>query len=145
MVTVCSKIVVPFDNSQLSKKALETAMALAMGNEQIELDVILVAPIIMPTTYYAAINIEAQREAQLAAARKIMDDVEQKIKELPNKTNTAILEGNPPEAIIGYVEDNGADLVVMGSRGLGGLKELFLGSVSHYVIQKAKCSVYIVK
>jgi nucleotide-binding universal stress UspA family protein len=145
MLTVCSKIVVPFDNSELNKKALKTAMALANENEQISLDVILVVPIIMPTTYYAAINVEAQRDAQFEAAGKIVDEVEQELKQLPNNTKTAVLEGNPPEAIIEYAEQNEADLIVMGSRGLGGLKELFLGSVSHYVIQKAKCSVYIVK
>ncbi len=145
MLTVCSKIVVPFDHSELSKKALETAIALAKENQQIQLDVILAVPVILPTTYYAAINVEAQREAQLAAAGKIMEEVEQKLTGLSNDTKTAILEGNPQEAIIEYIEQNGADLVVMGSRGLGGVKEFFLGSVSHYVIQKAKCSVYIVK
>jgi len=35
--------------------------------------------------------------------------------------------------------------VVMGSRGLSGLKEIFLGSVSHHVVQKSSCPVMIVK
>ncbi|MBF1324840.1 MAG: universal stress protein, partial [Megasphaera micronuciformis] len=40
---------------------------------------------------------------------------------------------------------NNADLIVMGSRGLGPLKGLFMGSVSSFVVTHAACPVMIVK
>lgn len=145
MLTVCSRIAVPFDNSDLSNRALETAIMLAKQDERIELDVLTVVNIPTSVAYYGAYNDDRIREAHLASAKEIMDGVEKKIKDLPNKTRTFVLEGNPAPIIVDFVKQNDSDLVVMGSRGLSGLKEMFLGSVSHYVVQKSTCPVYIIK
>ena len=69
----------------------------------------------------------------------------EELKTLPNKSKLMLLEGLPGQMIVEFVKEYDADLVVMGSRGLSGLKELFLGSVSHFVVQKAPCPVFIVK
>ncbi|XP_073018640.1 uncharacterized protein [Primulina eburnea] len=61
------------------------------------------------------------------------------------KANTSILEGDPKEMICEAAEEMHADLIVVGSRGLGKIKRAFLGSVSDYVIHHAKCPVLIVK
>jgi nucleotide-binding universal stress UspA family protein len=53
-----------------------------------------------------------------------------------------VLEGQPAEALLGASED--ADLVVVGSRGLGGFKRLMLGSVSDQVVHHATCPVLVV-
>lgn len=140
-----SKIVVPYDHSPLSKKALETAIMLAKQDKGIELDVITVVPANIPTTYYDALNVDEHREAQLKAAKKIVDELNAKLKVLANESKTIVLDGNPAEVILDFVDKNGVDLIVMGSRGLSGLKELFLGSVSHHVVQKAPCPVFIMK
>ncbi|MEW9668939.1 universal stress protein [Ammoniphilus sp. 3BR4] len=145
MLTVCSRIAVPFDNSDLSNRALETAIMLAKQDERIELDVLTVVNIPTSVAYYGAYNDDRIREAHLASAKEMMDGVEEKIKDLPNKTRTFVLEGNPAPIIVDFVKQNDSDLVVMGSRGLSGLKEMFLGSVSHYVVQKSTCPVYIIK
>lgn len=139
------KILVPYDHSALSKKALDTALMLAKQDEQIELDVITVVPVNIPTTYYEALNVESHHDEMMEAAQKIMDDIQTKLTGLPNKSKTEVLDGNPAEVIIEFAEKNDVDLIVMGSRGLSGLKELFLGSVSHYVVQKASCPVFIIK
>lgn len=145
MLTVCSRIAVPFDNSDLSKKALDIAIMLAKQHERIELDVITVISVPTNVVYYGAYNEDRIREAHIASAKEMMEEVEGKIKELPNKTRTFVLEGSPSHTIVDFIKQNDSDLVVMGSRGLSGLKELFLGSVSHYVVQKSTCPVYIVK
>lgn len=54
-------------------------------------------------------------------------------------------KGHPVEAIVRIADWENADLIVMGSRGLHGLKEFFLGSVSQGVLHHAPCSVLIVR
>lgn len=50
---------------------------------------------------------------------------------------------SPGEAIVEYAEKQGADLIVVGTRGLTGLKRALLGSVSRTVAEHAHCSVLI--
>lgn len=61
------------------------------------------------------------------------------------KTEYTQLCGNPGRKICELADTWGADLIVVGSRGLKGLKEMFLGSVSNYVTHHAPCSVLIVR
>lgn len=53
--------------------------------------------------------------------------------------------GDPTESIVEYANDHGADMIVMGSRGLGNLGGLLLGSVSHKVMQLAQCPCLVVR
>lgn len=61
------------------------------------------------------------------------------------KVSTEILAGPPARAILDEAERWRADLVVLGSRGLGSLERFLLGSVSKEVALDAKCSVEIVR
>jgi nucleotide-binding universal stress UspA family protein len=54
------------------------------------------------------------------------------------------LHENPADAILDVAEQVGADLIVVGSRGFGFTKRLFLGSVSTRLAHHAQCSVLIV-
>ena len=51
--------------------------------------------------------------------------------------------GKPGEAICQVTKDSGADLVVMGSRGMGAIRRTFVGSVSDYVLHHAHLPVII--
>ena len=53
--------------------------------------------------------------------------------------------GEPAAEIISEARDSNADLIVMGSRGLNGLKEIMLGSVGREVSEAASCPVLIVR
>ena len=62
------------------------------------------------------------------------------------KARTILKEGHPSHTIVSVACEEGFDMIVIGSRGLGGLKKVFLGSVSNAVIQEAEnCSVLTVK
>lgn len=53
--------------------------------------------------------------------------------------------GNSANVIISYAEENDMDLIVMGSRGLTDFEGLFLGSVTHHVLQRTCCPVLIIR
>ena len=62
-----------------------------------------------------------------------------------SKISTKIEQGDAGKRIVHAAKSEGADAIVMGSRGLGDLKGLFLGSVSHYVASRADCTCITVK
>jgi nucleotide-binding universal stress UspA family protein len=59
--------------------------------------------------------------------------------------DTHTREGDPAEVIIEVANEQQADLIVVGSRGLTGIKRFRLGSVSNKVSHHAPCSVMIVR
>lgn len=81
-----------------------------------------------------------------ALAEKILKDADCLAREKGAKrVRTVTLDGEPAAALVEYAQKIGADLVVMGRRGLGELGALLLGSVSHKMIQLAPCPVLTVK
>ena len=56
-----------------------------------------------------------------------------------------VTDGDPAKAILDCAKIEGADLIVIGSRGLGDLKGLLVGSVSHKVCQLADCTCITVR
>ncbi|MCM3903907.1 MAG: universal stress protein [Pyrinomonadaceae bacterium] len=82
------------------------------------------------------------------AAQAVIDAALEKLKTIEDKTlkiSSETIQGSPREAIVEEAEHWGADLIVMGSRGLGAWNRLLLGSVSSAVVHHAKCSVEIVR
>jgi len=54
-------------------------------------------------------------------------------------------EGDPADAILDVAEENNADLIVVGNKGMTGAKRFLLGSVPNKVSHHAPCGVYIVR
>jgi nucleotide-binding universal stress UspA family protein len=61
------------------------------------------------------------------------------------KVSIALLEGDPAKALADFAAAQNADLVVVGSTGLSGLAKAMFGSVAAKVVQKAPCSVLVVR
>lgn len=61
------------------------------------------------------------------------------------KSESRFEVGSPGPVLLQLADELECDLVVMGSRGLGPLKGIFMGSVSSYLVSRAKCPVLIVK
>lgn len=61
------------------------------------------------------------------------------------KVDAKVKRGQPSRTIVSTAEEIDADLIVLGSRGLGDVSSLLLGSVSHKVSSLAKCNVVTVK
>ncbi|MOA44126.1 Stress response protein NhaX [compost metagenome] len=56
-----------------------------------------------------------------------------------------MLQGSPADVILKYAKSHDNDVIVIGSRGLGTIREFVLGSVSHNVVQNAKIPVLVIK
>jgi nucleotide-binding universal stress UspA family protein len=100
-------------------------------------------PWALPPDYFDQVE-KSVREA----AKAIIDGALTKLKSIEDKKLTItseIIDGSPRQAIIEESERWGADLIIMGSRGLGTWNRLLLGSVSSAVVNHAKCSVEVVR
>jgi nucleotide-binding universal stress UspA family protein len=79
-----------------------------------------------------------------SAARK-MEKTSHKVSEGGVEVATTVVEGLPSQTIIDAAESMKADLIVMGTRGLSGLKHVLLGSVAERVLRLAPCPVLTVR
>jgi nucleotide-binding universal stress UspA family protein len=61
------------------------------------------------------------------------------------EVQTHPVEGGPSEALLGVAEETGADLIVVGNKGMTGARRFLLGSVPNNVSHHAPCSVMIVR
>jgi len=82
-----------------------------------------------------------------AAARAVIEKALLKLKIIEDSLtiSSEIIQGAPRQTIVEEAERWHANLIVMGSRGLGAWNRLLLGSVSSAVVHHAKCSVEIVR
>ncbi len=75
----------------------------------------------------------------------MLEEATAKFKEKGIEPHTILEEGHASHTISRIADEGDYDMVIMGNRGLGGLKKIFLGSVSNAVIQETKASVLVVK
>lgn len=61
------------------------------------------------------------------------------------KVRQEILMGSPEVMIALTAEDDGTDLIIMGSSGRNSFSSMFLGSVSYYTVHHVKCPVLLIK
>lgn len=134
------RIVVGIDGSDTANRAMAWAVAEARLR-QAQLDVVHAWQ--MPNAAGAyAIAFEPQPLED--AARHTLDETikSQDVSGLPVEVRPLLIFAGAATAILQVAV--GADLIVVGSRGLGGFKELLLGSVSHQIAHHARCAVLIV-
>ena len=142
-------IIVPTDGSVNSKRALEHAIVLAPSLGA-SITLVYVANIVSVISNFDQIpNASGYVTEQVALdmeeeGKGVLDDF---AKEVPEgiDVKTVFEVGSPGPAVLSVAKKYKADLIVMGSRGLGPLKGLFMGSVSSYVVTHSGCPVLIVK
>ncbi|MBW9141292.1 MAG: universal stress protein [Candidatus Aramenus sp.] len=139
-----SHILVAYDGSDNSKRALNVAIELA-SKYSAKLDVVEV----VDSTIFAGAGIApVPGEVIESVYNKAKSDVEEAKKQAASKGVNAegvVLEGEPAGAILDYATKNKVDLIVTGSRGLSTFKRILLGSVSTRIVQEAKIPVLVVK
>lgn len=159
---VFKKILVPFDQSDNARDALDIAVRMAQESPETQLRVVAVVnsssdpsakgadsanlfagvpAFLMDNEAYRSV-VERSLEAETA---KLREQVEDAIEPVSSRCEVqAIFSVNIAEAIVSESRESGCDLIVMGSRGLGALRGA-LGSVSYSVLHGADVPVMTVK
>jgi len=136
------KILVPLDSSKKTNYVLEEAINIAK-----QYDASIVALYILPFSPVSYRDNPIAQEKMFAEAKANLAKVNETAKKDGVVLQTKILKGHPGKLISNFANQkkNGIDLIVIGSRDLGGFKEMFLGSVSNFVVHKSKVSTMVVK
>jgi nucleotide-binding universal stress UspA family protein len=134
------RIVVGFDGSEHAHKALERAAEIAGGATL----AIVSAANVKRSMRGAGISPEDPADAEarseaLAEAHKFVAE--------HDGLKAVFIEGhgNPADVIVQEAEDSKADLIVVGTRGLGATQRAFMGSVSTNIVHHAPCDVLVVR
>jgi nucleotide-binding universal stress UspA family protein len=86
---------------------------------------------------------QARREIK-DRSKQLTERVADWLRELGLSVETSVRDGEPGPAVVAEAKEWGADLIIIGSRGHTGLRRLFEGSVSHYVVDHAPCPVEVI-
>jgi nucleotide-binding universal stress UspA family protein len=142
------KILACTDGSEQSRKALQEAAKIAECSNG-EVTVIHIEQFIPHPAdmgpYFSEGSFRQFEERNKEEKARIMADAVKIFEDRKIQVRTLLKKGHPSEIISKVASEGGYDMVVMGSRGLGGLKKLILGSVSNAVAQGIETSVLIVK
>ncbi|WP_148687328.1 universal stress protein [Candidatus Nitrosocosmicus hydrocola] len=139
-----SKILVPVDGSENSKRAFNYASYLSK-NLKGEITILNVAEA-PPTVYVQSQKVLGELSEKYYKAREKVFEGYQELAERENiGIKTKLVFGDPKKEIVKFALKEEIDVIVIGNRGMGHLKEMLVGSVSGAVIRDSKCPVVLVK
>lgn len=139
------KIVIGSDGSETADVALQRAAALAtMCGAELH----LVYGAGMPTDAVAVAGFDAVGHITpdtLTRLEAMLEDQAGKLRSDELTVHSHVVLSTGADAIIGVAEEVGADLIVVGNRGMSGARRFLLGSVPNSVTHHAPCSVLVVR
>ena len=137
------KILVPLDGSKNSIRGLDMAIHIARQSH----GTITALAVKSVPGIYAIHPLGFLDFSSMTEVKKFLNEAKVRAAKKGIQLTTKALAGDPGYDIARYANNkkNGIDLVVVGARGRSSAKELFLGSVSNYVLHKSKKPVLVVK
>jgi nucleotide-binding universal stress UspA family protein len=134
------KILVPIDGSKNSFRGLDTAIYLAR-----QCGAIITGLFVIPTYPQPFMPITYDKKYLVKAAKEFMNNAKKRSAQNGIVFVGKTIIGKESVEIISFAAKNKFDIIIIGARGLGGVKETFLGSVSNIVVHKSKIPILIVK
>ena len=135
------KILVPLDGSKNSLRGFDEAIYYA---RQCQATIIGLHVINVPTGMI--LSKKKLGSVSKKSAEMLLESAKTKAARHGVQLSCKIIKGGDPGFdIVRFSKSHNIDLIVIGARGLGAIKEAFLGSVSNYVLHKSKVPVLIVK
>lgn len=145
MITL--KILICADGSKNSLDAVKKGAEIAGGCKADEVTLIHIYPHTYVGAYkYSQVEqyVEMQ-ETRKKAGQKILNEAAKVFEGSEIPVKKVLKEGVPTDVLVEQANSGNYDMVVIGSRGAGGMKKALMGSVSSAVVQKAHISVLLVK
>jgi nucleotide-binding universal stress UspA family protein len=139
-----ARILVATDGSEEATLAAKTAAELSQRAYS-ELHVVSVADAYSSYYYVQQTGLGDDLPQR---AQDVLDDQVKKIEQCGGEVagkHVRVSQRHPADVIVRVAEETGADVVVMGSRGLGGIRRALMGSVSDSVVRHAHCPVLVVR
>jgi nucleotide-binding universal stress UspA family protein len=139
---VLKNVLVALDGSEIAERVIETLNDLVFSGDT---KVILCHVFPTPESKMQLSTDNAHRESSNLPdfhIEKLLLNYKEKLR---FKSELELVTGDPAEEIIRLANIYKADLIIIGSRGLTGMKRIVLGSVSTQVVEEANCSVFVVK
>ena len=141
MTNKIQRILVPIDGSQNSMRGLEKAISIAQPA-----GAIITGLHVIHIPARSAIRFTPQqRKKEIAYTESIIGDAVERARRSGVGFKPRTETGDPGEKIVQVAKSGNYDLVVIGSRGRGAGKEMFLGSTSNHVLHKTNVPVLVVK
>ncbi|MGB4811399.1 MAG: universal stress protein [Methylophilaceae bacterium] len=141
-------ILLPVDGSESSKHAVDYTidMISRLPNEHRPVLHLLNVQRALSQNFNMVVREEDRAKHYEEDGRKVIDPIESLLK-LKNVTYTPhiIISGEPSTGIADFAKERNCDLIIMGSRGLGNLKSVVMGSVAMKVVHEANVPVLLVK
>jgi nucleotide-binding universal stress UspA family protein len=134
-------LLVGYDGSPQSEKAVEVALSLAECIDSTVLIFAVARPPEPPTSVELQAVLDDAREHYEEGFKRILEKA--RLHDLDVKTDMAV--GHPGEQIIHRAEIDKIDLIIVGRRGTSLFQKLILGSVSERVLRYAHCPVMVVR
>ena len=134
-------ILLAVDGSEYSKKALAYAKDMA---ETYYATLWLVHVLPHTSDLLGYDDFEKLYAKRKHSGQSVLDDALEVLGETNFEVRQELLEGPEPESILNSAKKNQVDIIIMGTRGMGALKDLLVGSVSRKVIHLAPCPVMVV-
>lgn len=136
------KILVSLDGSKNSLKGLDYTIYLARQCNSI-ITGLCVVPIYPPIAVPGLTS--SFRSKMTKDAKKFMYDAKTQAAQSGIDFNGKIIYGIPTEDVVNFANKNKFDLVVIGHRSHGAVREMFLGSVANSTVHKSKIPVLVIK
>lgn len=142
------RILLAFDGSKEALAASQAAIEIAKGTSS-ELHILYVLPAVPQSPYSYPLSKEKSEtgfvRAEQAARSLVSEQAERMEAEGGVVAGVHLALGRPEEEIVELGEELNAVMIIMGSRGLGGVRRALLGSVSEFVVHYAGCPVLVVR
>jgi len=134
------KLLVGFDGSKESEKALDAAFSLAKSMDSS----VFILSVARPPEPATSVEVQAVLDNAKEQFEENFNRIREKASEYNIDLQTATAVGHPAEQIIRRAQEDGVDLIILGRRGRSMLSRIMLGSVSERTLRYAHCPVMVV-
>ena len=133
-----NRVLVPVDGSENAWKAFEFAI-----NEHND-DTLVVLYVVNPLK--GEYELTGAKKRAKKRSKQIEQEVHDRVAEHNNSVDLQYVtrEGQPQEEILAYIDESNIDQVVIGTRGLSGIKRILMGSVTETIVRKASVPVNVI-